>query len=53
MSKARRQPEAFIDGHLLSPESLMMSYDFDPERSEGSVKPPLFLTSTFSKKTAR
>ncbi|MGB0933446.1 MAG: cystathionine gamma-synthase family protein [Lishizhenia sp.] len=35
-----------------SPESLMMSYGFKPELSQGAVKPPVFLTSTFVFKTA-
>jgi methionine-gamma-lyase len=34
------------------PESLMMGYGYVPEWSEGSIKPPLFLTSTFVFKTA-
>lgn len=34
------------------PESLMMSYGYKPELSEGSVKCPLFQTSTFVFKTA-
>jgi methionine-gamma-lyase len=29
------------------PESLMMGYGYNPEWSEGAIKPPLFLTSTF------
>ena len=37
-----------IGNHQLHPETLMMSYGFDPKLSEGSVKPPVFLTSTFS-----
>lgn len=36
-----------IDGHALRPESLMMSYGYQPEWSEGAVKPPIFQTSTF------
>lgn len=36
-----------IGGHTLRPETLMMSYGYDPQLSEGSVKPPVFLTSTF------
>ncbi|MEO1253713.1 MAG: cystathionine gamma-synthase family protein [Bacteroidota bacterium] len=36
----------------LSPESLMMSYGFDPQRSEGAIKPPIFQTSTFAFKSA-
>jgi methionine-gamma-lyase len=31
----------------LRPESLMMSYGYDPFLSEGAVKPPIFMTSTF------
>jgi methionine-gamma-lyase len=30
----------------------MMSYGYDPALSEGAVKPPVFLTSTFAFKTA-
>lgn len=37
-----------IGEHKLKPESLMMSYGYDPKLSEGSVKPPVFLTSTFT-----
>lgn len=36
----------------LSPESLMMSYGFKPELSEGAIKPPIFQTSTFVFKSA-
>lgn len=36
----------------LSPESLMMTHGYQPEWSEGAVKTPLFLTSTFAFKTA-
>ncbi len=36
-----------IGNHQLRPETLMMSYGYDPMLSEGSVKPPVFLTSTF------
>lgn len=36
----------------LSPETLMMRYGYNPWWSEGAVKPPLFLTSTFLFKTA-
>ena len=36
-----------IGNHKLSPSTLMMGYGFDPELSEGSLKPPIFLTSTF------
>src|SRR5215207_5439574 len=36
-----------IGNHKLSPATLMMGYGFDPTLSEGSLKPPVFLTSTF------
>src|SRR5687767_9570072 len=35
----------------LAPETLMLSYGFDPRLSEGAVKTPIFLTSTFAYKT--
>ncbi len=35
------------DGHPLRPESLMMSYGYDPRLSEGALKCPIFQTSTF------
>ena len=38
--------------HTFSPESLMMSYGYKPELSEGAIKPPIFQTSTFAFKTA-
>ena len=38
--------------HNYSPESLMMTYGYKPELSEGAVKPPVFQTSTFVFKTA-
>jgi methionine-gamma-lyase len=41
-----------IEGHALRPETLMMSYGYDPAFSEGSVKCPIFQTSTFAFKTA-
>jgi methionine-gamma-lyase len=34
------------------PESLMMSYGYQPELSQGAVKPPIFQTSTFAFSTA-
>ena len=41
-----------IGNRKLSPETLMTSYGYDPFLSEGSVKPPVFLTSTFAFKSA-
>jgi methionine-gamma-lyase len=37
----------FIKGKQLRPESLMMSYGYRPEWSEGAIKIPIFQTSTF------
>lgn len=37
-----------VGGHRLHPSTQMMSYGFDPKMSEGAVKPPVFLTSTFA-----
>lgn len=39
-------------GKELSPETLALGYGYDPLLSEGSVKPPVFLTSTFQFKSA-
>ncbi len=36
-----------IGDHALRPETLMMSYGYDPRLSEGAVKVPIFQTSTF------
>src|SRR5271154_4385988 len=36
-----------IGNHALQPETLMLGYGYDPALSEGSAKPPVFLTSTF------
>jgi methionine-gamma-lyase len=36
-----------IGDHVLAPESLMMSYGYEPLLSEGAVKCPIFQTSTF------
>jgi methionine-gamma-lyase len=41
-----------IGNHLLHPETLMLNYGYDPQLSEGAVKPPVFLTSTFVFRTA-
>lgn len=41
-----------IGNHALHPETLMLNYGYDPQLSEGAVKPPVFLTSTFVFRTA-
>ena len=39
-------------GRPLHAETQMMSYGYDPFLSEGAVKPPVFLTSTFAFRSA-
>jgi methionine-gamma-lyase len=41
-----------IGNHRLHPETMMLGYGYDPALSEGAVKPPVFLTSTFAFRTA-
>ncbi|WP_294289508.1 cystathionine gamma-synthase family protein [uncultured Sphingomonas sp.] len=36
-----------IGGRKLKPATMMMGHGYDPMLSEGSLKPPIFLTSTF------
>ena len=36
-----------LGDHNLHPSTMMMGYGFDPALSEGSLKPPIFLTSTY------
>ena len=46
----RRRPKANVDkvgDRKLKPSTLMMGHGYDPVLSEGSLKPPIFLTSTF------
>ena len=54
MTESRRPKEfeTHIGNHKLDPSTLMMGYGFDPALSEGSLKPPIFLTSTFVFQTA-
>ncbi len=42
-----RPSKTFVGNHPLKPETLMLGYGYDPMLSEGAVKPPIFLTSTF------
>ncbi len=45
-----RSPKAGITeiaGKPLHPSTMMMGYGYDPALSEGALKPPVFLTSTF------
>jgi methionine-gamma-lyase len=41
-----------LANHVLHPETLMLGYGYDPLLSEGAVKSPVFLTSTFVFRTA-
>jgi methionine-gamma-lyase len=47
-----KRDKTHIGSHQLHPESLMMSYGYHPQWSEGAVKPPIFQTSTFVFETA-
>lgn len=49
-SKSFRRTE--IGGHILHPSTQMVSYGYEPSMSEGAVKPPVFLTSTFAFQSA-
>jgi methionine-gamma-lyase len=49
---SKHSKKTHIGNHLLHPETQMMNYRFEPSSSEGSVKPPVFLTSTFVFRTA-
>ncbi|HZH25856.1 MAG TPA: cystathionine gamma-synthase family protein [Azospirillaceae bacterium] len=46
-SRPMKRSVTEIDGQKLHPQTLMMGYGYDPALSEGSVKPPVFLTSTY------
>src|SRR6202023_2042042 len=50
--RSRRDHKVKIGEHELNAETLMLGYGYDPSLSEGSVKPPVFLTSTFVFQTA-
>ena len=46
----RRRPKPDVrevGGRRLKPSTLMMGHGYDPTLSEGALKPPIFLTSTF------
>ena len=46
----RRKPKSEVrtlGGRELRPSTLMMGHGYDPVLSEGALKPPIFLTSTF------
>ena len=41
-----------LGGRTLQPSTLMMGLGYDPVLSEGALKPPIFLTSTFAFRSA-
>ncbi len=46
--RRRPKPEVLeVGGRRLKPSTLMMGHGYDPMLSEGALKPPIFLTSTF------
>ncbi len=47
-----KTPIETIGGRKLTPATLMMGHGYDPTLSEGSLKPPIFLTSTFAFESA-
>lgn len=51
--KTKNYKQREINNHPLHPETLMMGYGYSPAFSEGSLKPPIFLTSTFVFQTAQ
>lgn len=52
MRKPKKPAAHPADAHA-RPESLMMSWGYRPEWSEGAIKPPVFQTSTFAFRSAR
>ena len=51
--RGRRRTRAPAAGEReLRPSTLMMGHGYDPALSEGALKPPIFLTSTFAFKSA-
>lgn len=51
--KAKNYKRRALNNHVLHPETLMMGYGYSPALSEGALKPPVFLTSTFVFETAQ
>ncbi|QHM76643.1 L-methionine gamma-lyase [Mixta theicola] len=49
---AAHSKKTHIGNRPLQPETQMLNYGYDPALSEGAVKPPVFLTSTFVFKSA-
>jgi len=47
LRRRRKQDVLEIGGRRLQPSTLMMGHGYSPALSEGALKPPIFLTSTF------
>ncbi|MGF1453871.1 MAG: cystathionine gamma-synthase family protein [Alphaproteobacteria bacterium] len=52
-NKPKTYRKTAVAGKPLHPETMMMGYGYDPHLSEGSLKIPVFQTSTFVFKTAQ
>ena len=51
--RLKPKPEvAKLAGRKLKPATLMMGHGYNPQLSEGALKPPVFLTSTFAFESA-
>lgn len=48
----KRKRGGYLGKRRLDPSTLMMSYGYEPSRSEGALKCPIFQTSTFAFRTA-
>ncbi|RZK02842.1 MAG: cystathionine gamma-synthase family protein [Novosphingobium sp.] len=51
-SRGSKRETRKIEGRQLRPSTLMMGHGYDPVLSEGALKPPIFLTSTFAFESA-
>jgi methionine-gamma-lyase len=51
--KSKNYKRRVLNSCSLHPETLMMGYGYSPALSEGALKPPIFLTSTFVFETAQ
>ena len=47
LSRAMKHQATTIGNRPLHPATMMMGHGYDPALSEGALKPPIFLTSTF------
>ena len=52
MKKRHSFRRTHIGDRKLQPSTQMTAYGYDPALSEGAVKPPVFLTSTFAFQSA-